>query len=90
MKIYTFFLLLATFLSSYAYDFKQGNLYYKILSEEELTVATAENNDIRNPTYSGDIEIPSHVTYNGKTYTVTEIGGFANSPKVTSGKGACV
>lgn len=84
MRIYTFFLLLATFLSSYAYDFKQGNLYYKILSEEELTVATAENNDIRNPTYSGDIEIPSHVTYNGKTYTVTEIGGFANSPKVTS------
>lgn len=86
LKIHTFLLLLATLLPAvtHAYDFKQGNLYYKILSEEELTVATAENNDIRNPTYSGDIDIPSYVTYNGKRYTVTEIGGFANSPNVTS------
>ncbi|MEZ3591542.1 MAG: leucine-rich repeat domain-containing protein [Muribaculaceae bacterium] len=86
LKIHTFLLLLAALFPavSHAYDFKQGNLYYKILSEEELTVATAENNDIRNPTYSGDIDIPSYVTYNGKRYTVTEIGGFANSPNVTS------
>lgn len=86
LKIHTFLLLLATLLPavSHAYDFKQGNLYYKILSEEELTVATAENNDIRNPTYSGDIDIPSYVTHDGKRYTVTEIGGFANSPNVTS------
>lgn len=57
-------------------------LYYNIISEEDATVS------ITYPDYgwgwdgeiiSGELELPSHVEYNGINYTVTEIGSSAFS-----------
>ena len=55
----------------------KGINYYLNSSTETATVGQGS--------YSGNVDIPSHVTYNGVTYTVTSIGGqsFYGS-KVTS------
>jgi hypothetical protein len=82
--LYTFGLI--TFLASLcrpisAYDFTKDGLYYTITSSKDLTVEvsckftrSADNNYI-----SGDVSIPSSVTYLGKTYSVTSIGHSAFS-----------
>ena len=70
------------------YDFKDGGIYYKILSESTVGV-TKEYKDTRHynywmgdvlcsfgneyPCYSGSITVPATVNNNGKTYTVTAI-----------------
>ena len=64
-------------------------IYYKITSSANKTV---EVSDDRNPNmsvyspYEGAVTIPSTVTYNGTTYTVTGIGNsaFATSAGLTS------
>ena len=53
-----------------AYDFQNGVFRYDIVGNNSVEV-------VRNPSYSGDIVIPSSVYYNGKTYTVTGIEGNA-------------
>ena len=58
-------------LSANAYDFYSGGFYYDIKSDNQVEV-TYENDNYES--YSGIINIPSHVTYNGTTYTVTSIG----------------
>jgi hypothetical protein len=46
-------------------SFESGGIWYRIIDGESVTVI---------PHYhSGEMVIPSHVTYNGKTYTVTAI-----------------
>ena len=63
-----------------AYDFSytyQGNtLYYNITSDNTVVVtyysSTTDNNYV-----SGDVVIPSSVTNNGTTYSVTSIGDYA-------------
>ena len=63
-----------------AYDFSytyQGNtLYYNITSDNTVEVtyysSTTDNNYV-----SGDVVIPSSVTNNGTTYSVTSIGDYA-------------
>ena len=65
-----------------AYDFSynyQGNtLYYNITSDNTIEVtyysSTTDNNYV-----SGDVVIPSSVTHNGTTYSVTSIGASAFS-----------
>ncbi|MDD6140472.1 MAG: leucine-rich repeat domain-containing protein [Bacteroidales bacterium] len=57
---------------SYAYDFEADGIYYNINSNSETVSVTYKGFD--NDSYVGDIDIPSKVTYNSKTYTVTEIG----------------
>ena len=57
-------------LSCQAYDFETDGIYYKILSKGEVAVTNAPNRK----EYSGDISIPSTVSYGGYTYSVTEIG----------------
>lgn len=52
----------------YAYDFRVGNIMYSILSTTQKTVSVVGGT-------TGNI--PSTVTYDGKEYTVTEIGRFA-------------
>lgn len=52
-----------------AYDFEAGDIYYNI--NDDGTSVTVISCGIR---YSGDIVIPSTVTYGGKTYSVTGIG----------------
>lgn len=57
--------------SAYAYDFTVGECSFNILSEEEATVVLAKGTG---PTNTNEWILPSTVTNDGKTYTVTEIG----------------
>ena len=61
-----------TSLTVFAYDFWQDGIYYNISSEADRSVQVTNKGD--NGCYSGDIEIPKKLIYNGKTYTVTSIG----------------
>ena len=57
--------------TSQAYDFEVDGIYYDI-NGNEATVARSPNYN-----YSGDVVIPSSVTYQGTTRTVTAIGNRA-------------
>ena len=60
-------------MSSWAYDFTSGGIYYNITSSTtpyKVMVTYGTNN------YSGSIAIPSTVTYNSKNYSVTSIGDY--------------
>ena len=73
-KFFTLFLTLMTSVILWAYDFQSGDLYYNITSNvAPYTVEVTSGNT----KYSGDITIPSSVTYNGITYAVTSIRGWA-------------
>ena len=57
----------------WAYDIEVDGIYYNITSLTDLTVeVTSGDNE-----YSGDIVIPSTITYKSKTLTVTSIGHSA-------------
>ncbi|MBR7012784.1 MAG: leucine-rich repeat protein [Muribaculaceae bacterium] len=83
------FLLLALLLpaTATAHDFMVNGIYYKILNnnEVEVTYKGTSYNSYSNE-YSGSVAIPPSVTYNGKTYSVTTIGGaaFDNCSGLTS------
>ena len=70
----------------YAYDIAVENadgvtIYYNWINDQtELEVTSGSNH------YKGDIYIPSSVTYNSKTYSVTSIGykAFYGSSGLTS------
>lgn len=67
------------------YDFYVDGIYYEIISSRYMQCGvTADPNVISS--YSGDMVIPEHVTYNDVTYTVTEIcaSAFSNFSKITS------
>ena len=70
-------------LHAMAYDFSynyQGNtLYYNITSDNtvEVTYYSSDNYFQNNNYVSGDVVIPSSVTNNGTTYSVTSIGNYA-------------
>ena len=61
-----FTLMLVCIGQAFAYDFKVNGIYYEV-SGDNVTVTCGIY-------YSGDIVIPSSVTYKGKTYSVTSIG----------------
>ena len=63
-------------LSSYAWDFKMGGIYYNITSASQRTVEVTYY-DMGIKIYVGNVEIPSSVTSGGITYSVTSIGGYA-------------
>src|SRR5574344_540457 len=59
-----------------AYDFSSANstgvtIYYTITSTSEYTAEVAPSPDV---SYSGNLVIPSTVSYNGNTYSITSIG----------------
>jgi len=63
--------------SSWAYDFTMDGVYYNITSSTApYTVEVTYNTipDINDPSYTGDIIIPSSVTYNSTTYSISAIG----------------
>ena len=67
----------------FAYDFKVNGIYYNILSDAntcEVTHKYSYNED----GYGWEVSIPSSVTYNGTTYTVTGIGSSAFSSSGSS------
>lgn len=74
----TLFLLFAT--SVCAHDFEVNGIYYNIISATDLTVEVTyrggTNYEYGNE-YSGEIIIPSTVSYKSKNLTVTGIGGSA-------------
>ena len=84
---------------AHAEDFRVDGISYNILTENTVTVTwklgASVGSGIRiegagpgcfNDEHTGDVVIPSKVTYNGKTYTVTAIDGmaFKNCSKLAS------
>ena len=71
---------LLTTLSTHAYDFQSGDLYYYITSYTTVQVTGGDYSTLATAT------IPSTVTYNGTTYSVTSIGddAFENCYSLTS------
>ena len=72
----TVLLLLALLLptTALAYDFAVDGIYYNKTSNNTVEVTYKDNNYA---SYSGTVTIPSSVTYNNVTYTVTAIGDSA-------------
>jgi len=68
--------LLMMALLSFAHDFEVGGIYYYIKSSSDLTVAVTFRGTSSGH-YTGAVNIPATVTYNGKTYSVTTISGHA-------------
>ena len=68
--------------SVWAYDIEVDGIYYNITSTTDLTVEVTEGDN----RYSGDIVIPSTITYKSKTLTVTSIGedAFSSNNNLTS------
>ncbi len=72
---------------AHAYDFKVGNFYYNITSLQSLTVeVTNAGDNAPAGNYSGDVVIPSTVSYSNKIFTVTRLGdySFSNCKNMTS------
>ena len=59
-----------------AYDFEVDGIYYSITSEEDLTIAVTYESRYSS-IYTGMIEIPRSVTYDGNIYNVTSIDFYA-------------
>ena len=70
------------------YDFEVDGMYYNVLSIPDRTVEVTYfcrgnwPNERQPSNYSGDIVVPSTVTFNGKEYKVVSIGesAFSHSP----------
>ena len=60
---------------AHAYDFEVDGIYYNIISSSDLTAEVTKGEH----TYSGEITIPSTVTYKSKTLNITRIARFAFS-----------
>ena len=72
LRFFASLLLLAVSTLSWAYHFEVNGIYYnKNSGGKSVTVTNGTQN------YSGFVTIPSTVTYEGKTYDVTNIGDWA-------------
>lgn len=60
---------------SWAYDFEMDGIYYKISGSNVIVTYKDDNYN----SYTGDVTIPSTVTYNDVVYNVTSIGTSAFS-----------
>lgn len=71
-------------ITSFAYSFEAGGIYYNILTDNVSVEVTYRNTDY--DSYTGEIVIPSEVTYKDKTFTVSQIGerAFYKCSTVTS------
>ena len=73
----------ATAIAEEVYDFDVNGIYYKILengNEVSVTYKTyyySSHTAHYESDYTGDVVIPATVTFNGKTFPVTEIGDHA-------------
>ena len=78
MKRILFFLLaLLPAMGLYAYDFKYGDLYYRITSDSTIEVTYPNGGSEKNYQGLTSISIPEVVTYNSITYNVINISGNA-------------
>ena len=77
---FTIAMMLCVALPTFAYDFVKGGIYYKITNSTNKTVAVTYRGsyyDSFTDEYTGAVTIPSSVTYNSTTYSVTSIGDEA-------------
>lgn len=89
-KIFLFILLLFVPILSQGYDVLIDGIYYNLITkakEAEVTYGDWEVN-VSEGLYSGAIEIPETITYNGVVYNVTSIGkcAFSLCRNLTSAK----
>ncbi len=88
--LYLFILFLSFGIQSsvLAYDFEVDGICYTIKSSQEKTVTVSRKNSDYSSSegYSGQINIPERVSYNGNRYSVIGIDGYAfvNCDKITS------
>ena len=59
--------------SANAYDFEMDGIYYKIISATDLTVEITSGDN----KYTGEVIIPSTITYKSKVLAVVKIGSYA-------------
>ena len=72
--------MLCVALPTLAHDFEVGGIYYNYLDKTAKTVAVTYRGtsySYYSNEYTGSVTIPSSVTYNSTTYSVTEIGSSA-------------
>ena len=80
--------LLCLSLSARAHDAEVDGNFYNLDTDNKTATVTfkGDNYDSYDNEYSGDVEIPETVTYNGITYSVTSLGNrcFASCSSLTS------
>lgn len=81
--LYAIILLLASAIPCMAIDFEVDGIKYSVNENDETVSVRVVR---KTPSYSGDIVIPSTVTFNDKTYSVTSIGvnAFYDCTSLTS------
>ena len=89
MRNYFLLLTLLCFsLSARAHDAEVDGIFYNLDAANKTATVTfkGDNYDSYDNEYSGDVEIPETVTYNGITYSVTTLGDdcFAGCSSLTS------
>ena len=72
-KLFTLLFVIVATTALWAEDFEVNGIYYYILTDKTNEVAVT----CGSPLYTGSVTIPSTVTYNGTTYSVTSIGSGA-------------
>ena len=78
--IFAIVMMLGVSLSTLAHDFEVDGIYYNILDETAKTVQVSFSGSSYSEVaseYSGEVTIPSTVSYNDATYSVTTIGESA-------------
>ena len=75
-KFFLLLTLLCLSLSARAHDAKVDGIFYNLDAANKTATVTfkGDNYDSYDNEYSGDVEIPETVTYNGITYSVTSLG----------------
>ena len=78
LKIYfaVLFAALST-VTVFAHDFEVNGIYYNKNADGTSVTVTYRGNSYTSGEYSGNVVIPSSVTYSGNTYAVTSIGKYA-------------
>lgn len=74
-SLLTLVLALATIASTWAYDAEIDGIFYNLDNESQTASVTYKGRD----TYSGTVNIPPTITYEGISFEVTSIGDFAFS-----------
>ena len=70
--------ILLAIITTTAHDFEVDGIYYRIINGNEVAVTCKGANSYEfNNEYTGNVIIPTTVTYGGTTYTVTSIGSSA-------------
>lgn len=75
-------IIVSSFTVTQAYDFAVDGIFYNITDKSNKEVGITYSSS----KYKGQVDIPSSVTYNGTTYTVTSIGrdAFRDCTELTS------